>query len=287
MRWVSLAVAVLFAYTGEQAIAPARAAADDKSEHEQGRDGDAEGDAESTPQPSTGKTLRMPRTATAALVRAAAAYEYGDLNQVVDASRLITEGSLAATDEQRVEGLRWLGIGLYLTNRPLGAEAAFTELLHKDPRARLDPTTTRPELVAFFENIRHQQLARQRSARKLSWNFLPPAGQFQNGDTIKGGLVLGAEIATGALAATSYILYKSWQRNPGGTSTHPDAAKVMYVTNPVADAALVAVYIYGVIDGLVGYRRPIEDGQRSGREDDHLPISLQVFPGGGGLGFRF
>ena len=127
----------------------------------------------------------LPKDASAALVRASAAYEYGDMNQVVESARPVAEGLLPATREEQIQAFRLLGIGLFLTNRPLGAETAFTELLRKEPRARLDPTTTRPELVAFFESLRHQQLAKQRSTRKMFWNFIPPVGQFQNDDNVK------------------------------------------------------------------------------------------------------
>jgi len=221
---------------------------------------------------------RPPQDASAALVRAAAAYEYGDLNQVVEAARLITEGSLPATQEQQVQALRWQGIGLYLTNRPLGAETAFTELLRKDPRARLDPTTTRPEVVAFFESLRHQQLARQRSTRRIIWNFIPPIGQFQNEDNGKGWLILGVGFLGTASCITTYALYKSWEL-PNNRSEHQDAAETLKTVNIVSGVVLGIVYVYGVVDGLVGYGKPLDEPR--------LPVSLRYFPGGGGLGFTF
>lgn len=250
----------------------------------------AEGDAgEAAPPPAEPLSPRpraeaplprnLPPDAAAALVRAGAAYEYGDLNQVVEAARFITEGSLPATQEQQAQAFRLLGIGLFLTNRPLGAEAAFTELLRKDPHARLDPTTTRPELVAFFESLRHQQLARERSTRKVAWNFIPPAGQFQNGDNVKGWVILSLGLVSGATCLTSYVLYRSWQRSDG-TAAHEDLARTFRSTvNPISGAIVAAVYLYGVFDGLIGYSKPLDDSR--------APVSLQLFPGGGGLGFTF
>src|SRR3954454_17350888 len=82
-----------------------------------------------------------PATAIAALDRAAAAYDYGDMKQVVESTRPIVEGALPATPEQRTQALRLLGIGLYLTGRTAGAETQFLELLRLQPRTRLDPTT--------------------------------------------------------------------------------------------------------------------------------------------------
>ena len=152
--------------------------------------------ADETPAPVSSAN-ETPPTAFAALVRAAAAYEYGDMVQVVDAARPVAEGTLPSSAEQRARALRLLGIGLFLTNRALGADNAFAELLRVDPSARLDPTTTRPEVVAFFENIRHQHVARERAAsRHFIWNLLPPVGQFRNGDALKGWIVGGLEFAS-------------------------------------------------------------------------------------------
>jgi hypothetical protein len=237
----------------------------------------------------TGRTpsKSVPQDASAALIRATAAYEYGDMNQMVDAARPVAEGLLPATADQQAHAFRLLGIGLFLTNRPLGAETAFTELLHKDPQARLDPTTTRPEVVAFFESLRHQQLARQRSARRLYWNFLPPLGQFQNDDKVKGWVLLGAGLAAGITSATTtgVFLYEKWKSSNANASPEKradaaDAANTAKTVNIVSGAVLAAIYIYGVFDGLIGYSRPMEDSSPP-------PVSLHLFPGGGALGFTF
>ncbi|HEX7599846.1 MAG TPA: hypothetical protein VF518_16630 [Polyangia bacterium] len=230
---------------------------------------------EAKPAPSAASApSALPPDAAAALVRASAAYEYGDMNQVVEAARPVTEGLLPASHEEQVQALRLLGVGLYLTNRRLGAETAFNELLAMEPRARLDPTTTRPELVAFFEGLRHHQ---KRSTRKFLWNFVPPVGQFQNEDNTKGWVVLSVGVVSLVSYATSYFLLKSWQE-PHGLSKHYDAAKVLRPVHWASFGLLAATYLYGVIDGLVGYARPIEKNSS---------LSLFVFPGGGGLGLSF
>jgi hypothetical protein len=283
MRLPPLIAALAFVIVG--AISPAKAAANEAKDAA-GHSGPADGASGPAAKPSspagakseTSPVPAGPPDAAAALVRAAAAYDYGDMNQVVESARYITEGSLEATQWQQVQAFRLLGIGLYLTNRPLGAEAAFSELLRKEPRARLDPTTTRPEIVAFFESLRHQHIAKQRSTRKMIWNFIPPAGQFQNDDNIKGWVLLGLGLAAGATCATSYALFKSWEL-PNDRSKHEDTADTMRTVNTVGWAVLAAVYIYGVADGLIGYGKPIDDPRP--------PVSLHFFPGGGGLGFTF
>ena len=220
-----------------------------------------------------------PESATAALFRATAAYEYGDLNQVVEAARFVTEGVLPASPYEQTQALRLLGIGLYLTNRPLGAETAFTELLRQDPKARLDPTTTRPELVAFFENLRHQKMTRQSSERRVIWNFIPPIGQFQNQDNTKGWIVLGVGVASLAAATTSVALLKSWERTGHTYGSHQNMAAPLKTANWISVGVLAATYVYGVFDGLMGYGKPLEEGKSS--------ASLRFIAGGGGLGFAF
>jgi hypothetical protein len=237
--------------------------------------------ADETPTPAR-EHDGAPSNAFAALVRAEAAYAYGDMVQVVEAARPVAEGTLPCTVEQRARALRFLGIGLFLTNRALGAENAFAELLRVDPNARLDPTTARPEVVAFFENIRHQHVAREHANRHVIWNFLPPVGQFQNGDTVKGSIVGGVELAALATAVSCRLINYSWHNpdntyGPGGS--HDSAARVLRVVEWTSAGVLAATYLYGVIDGIVHYYRPIEEPSSS--------LTLLVFPGGGGLRLTF
>jgi hypothetical protein len=223
-----------------------------------------------------------PSNAFAALVRAEAAYAYGDMVQVVESARPVAEGTLSSSVEERARALRFLGIGLFLTNRALGAENAFAELLRVDPSARLDPTTARPEVVAFFENIRHQHVARERASRHLIWNFLPPVGQFQNGDAVKGWILGAVEVASLAALITSRLVLYAWHNpdntyGPGGS--HDSAARVLKIAQYPAAGVLAAAYLYGVVDGIVRYYHPADDSSSA--------LTLLIFPGGGGLRLTF
>jgi hypothetical protein len=265
MRGASLSVLVAIALAG---LLPSRAA---RAADEETPTDEATADA-----PTKSK---RPQSAGAALLRAAAAYEYGDINQVVDSARLITEGVLTSTPAQQTQALRFLGIGLYLTNRPGGAEAAFTELLRQKPEARLDPTSTRPEVVAFFENLRRQQRLQQRSNRKLIWNFIPPIGQFQNDDNVKGWLVLTVGVASLATAATTSVILRRWEQTQGNTyGGREKTAHTLKAVDFLAVGALTTAYIYGVFDGLIGYGKPLDDPKPS--------FSFRITPDGG-LGFTF
>ena len=239
--------------------------------------------ADETPAPAhESQATQPPSNALAALVRAEAAYAYGDMVQVVDSARPEAERTLPSSVEQRARALRFLGIGLFLTNRELGAENAFAELLRLDPKARLDPTTARPEVVTFFENIRHQHMAREQASRHLIWNFLPPVGQFQNGDAVKGWMVGSVEFAALAALVSSRLVLYSWHNpdntyGPGGS--HDSAARVLKVVQYASLGALAASYLYGVIDGTVRYYHPTDESSSA--------LTLLVFPGGGGLRLTF
>jgi hypothetical protein len=155
-------------------------------------------------------------------------------------------------------------------------------LLRLDPKARLDPTTARPEVVTFFENIRHQHMAREQASRHLIWNFLPPVGQFQNGDAVKGWMVGSVEFAALAALVSSRLVLYSWHNpdnsyGPGGS--HDSAARVLKVVQYASLGALAASYLYGVIDGTVRYYHPTDESSSA--------LTLLVFPGGGGLRLTF
>ena len=130
--------------------------------------------------------------ATLALERARAAYEYGDMEMVVDSARIVAEGRSRPTPAQRVQALRFLGIGLYLTGRTEGAEAAFFDLAAPEARrqARSPPTpapTSSPSSRACAPVTPSEiQQAAQTPGKHLLLAFLPPVGQFQNGDRARG-----------------------------------------------------------------------------------------------------
>jgi hypothetical protein len=234
-----------------------------------------EPNAEETP-PSAHQA--PPTTAFAALVRATAAYEYGDMSQVVEAVRPVAEGTLPANASQRARALRYLGIGLFLTNRALGAENAFSELLRIDPSAHLDPTSTRPEVVAFFENIRHQQVKREMSSRTFAWNLIPPAGQFQNGHKTKGWIIAGVLLTSALTFSTSRLLEYSW-KHWDSTYDHDtrihDMRNVQYASLGLFGAA----FICGVIDGLVNYYKTPDETTGS--------LSWKLSPQDGALRLTF
>jgi hypothetical protein len=198
-----------------------------------------------------------PNTATAALDQAAAAYAYGDMNLVVESARIVVEGGVpSSTLSDRADALRFLGIGLYLTGRIEGSRVAFTELLRLRPEAYLDPTITRPEVVAFFGMLRRDnehRLAMEHRANLPNpvWNLLPPAGQFNNGDRGRGWVLAGAL----GLGFTTAVVTKVWlvsTEQDGHTfGDNTDAAITMETINHWSVGIFATAYVAGVIDGFL------------------------------------
>jgi hypothetical protein len=220
--------------------------------------------AESAPAPAItvpGTTTTPPVDAEAALERARAAYEYGEMEMVVDSARLVAEGRLHPTPAQRAQALRYLGIGLYLTGRHEGAETAFFDLLRLRPHARLDPTNTRPDVVAFFENVRRRhaaeinEAASNRPGKSLALAFLPPLGQFQAGHPARGITIAALEVVTLGTAIGTYLQLRAWDsENPGHTfGSHRNEAETIKAINNVSVALFAATVVIGIVDGVASY----------------------------------
>jgi hypothetical protein len=217
-----------------------------------------------------------PANATQALDRAAAAYEFGDIQQMVDLSRLVAEGLLRGDDDQRADALRLLGIGLYLSGRHDGAQGAFVDLLKLRPRARLDPAITRPEVVAFFEDVKRQN----RPKKYLALALLPPFGQFQNGHNVKGWVFLGLEAVTlAAAASTRFWLYRNVSETNECKGHPTSTCESVRTWNHISTAALVGTWVVGISDALYNFHR--------GSDEPDGRVSFAVYPGGGALRVSF
>lgn len=236
------------------------------------------------PSPIPANRLPPPVDAASALDRARAAYEYGDIDEMVESARQVSDGRLHPTLAQRAHALRLLGIGLFLTGRPEGAETAFFELLRLRPESRLDPQTTRPDAVAFFEQVRLRYAEPIRDAARASnrktflWNFFPPAGQFQNGHRGRAFTIAGVELISLATAITTLVLLNSWVR-ADKTFPDPDAAETTKTVNYISVGVFAATAAYGVIDGIAHY---------ADQPDDAPPTNtarLSITPGGLALNF--
>lgn len=227
--------------------------------------------ASATPAPivtAPGVTAVVPADAEAALERARAAYEYGEMEMVVDSARLVAEGRLHPTPAQRAQALRYLGIGLFLTERQEGAETAFFDLLRLRPHTRLEATTTRPDVVAFFENVRRRhaaeinEAASNRPGKNLALAFLPPLGQFQSGHKARGITFAALEVLSLGTAIATDLQLRAWDKYPGHTfmpppgqpgESHAEGARTLKPLNNVSVALFAATIVIGIVDGVASY----------------------------------
>jgi hypothetical protein len=191
----------------------------------------------------------------------------------------------------RAQALRIYGIACVLTGRQLAAKGAFLDWLKLEPRARLDPSLVRPEVVDFFEHLRaehREELVREverRRPRTAILNLLPPAGQFQNGQRTKFALVLGAEVGLLAVnLGTGLTLYA--EHRPDGTFPDPDRAMVLRSINWASFAVLLGVVLYGVVDGFVVYHRIVRELERD-EASLRAAAGPHLTPTPGGLALAF
>jgi hypothetical protein len=195
---------------------------------------------------------------------------------MVDLSRQVAEGALAGNDSQRAEALRLLGIGLYLSGRQDGAERVFGELVRLRPRTNLDPRITRPEVVAFYQDVKR----RNQPKKNLALAFLPPLGQFQNDNPGRGWIFGAIEAASLATYVTTWIVLEQWvhpDRTCQGTS-NPDPCKRLKLLHYVGAGTFYATLAIGIADGLLGHYRSSEQRPR---------LALSIAPGAAALTIAF
>jgi hypothetical protein len=231
-----------------------------------------------------GGQLPPAASAAEALDRASAAYEFGELEMMITLARMVAEGAVPGDDDQRAEALRLLGIGLYVQGRQDGAARAFLDLIRLRPATNLDPSSTRPEVVAFFRDVRR----RNQPKRYMALAFLPPLGQFQNDTPVRGWLFGALEATTFGAALTTRLVLADWvdanKACKGGSDPSPCNRMKLY--NAISVAALVATWTTGVIDALVGLRSAPPDQSTPPRASAN-PVSLAIHPTGAALRVSF
>ena len=209
-----------------------------------------------------------------ALRDANAAATAGDWARVSATVRPLLARQLDRAD--LAEAHRLAGIAALLSE-PRDQEAAeqhFLEYLRIELDGHLDPALYPPEVLNVFNNVRavhSAELKARRPKAKRYWflSLAPPFGQFQNGDKTKGiivGSLLGTFLVTNL---TTFFVLRSWcfqQTGDGGSSVgcdgetapstnHNSSAATLRTLNITAGVGAIVVYVYGVYDGIRGYRQ--------------------------------
>ncbi|MCP4196911.1 MAG: hypothetical protein GY762_07140 [Proteobacteria bacterium] len=202
------------------------------------------------------------------------------------------------------------------------AEHHFLELLTISPEYTLDPMIFPIEIIDFFTEIKAKNkkqlealaLARARekanllaeqAARKLAEKealmrnvylekevkknslavaMIPcGAGQFQNGDKLKGALFLSGELLLAAAAITTYALHESLRSDSKQPYESKEKRKQaesrelgLRIANHASIAALVTLAVGGIVDALVHYRPQVVTWKTLKEKDVPKPVR----PGG-------
>jgi len=215
------------------------------------------------------------------------AYEYGDYESARQFLNSALQGNLP--ESSRIEAWMLLGQCNYLLRSYSASRDAFVSLLLINPDYQPDPVMVPPTIMGFFERLREEmepqlkprreQLAKEKAARAKKTtkkkdtpkvriidrtirknsrilNFLPfGVGQFQNGHDGKGFAIMGGEIATLGLNLASYIAIKAMAGADGKfTPDKAGTARDLRIVQYSAAGAFVALWIYGIIDGLVYFQ---------------------------------
>jgi hypothetical protein len=208
----------------------------------------------------------------------------GDYDRAAELAGAVvaTEGAAKA---DFAEAHRLLGLAHYFRGNTVIAEEEFLAYLKLDLDGRLDPSVVPPEAIAFFEDVRARHAAELRRLRprqrRYAWlNLLPPGGQIQNKQYSKAWVIGGAEVALAATHLTTFFMLRSWCSDNDNTCTSggtdiPDRARKVRTVNYLSGAALIGVYVYGVIDGFRGSRRA--------RRERAQPIVTAAPAEGGGI----
>lgn len=213
----------------------------------------------------------------------------GDWPRVAQLVEPLLQHPLATTD--LAEAHRLAGLAALFQQHGDLAERHFVAYLRIAPTGRLDPALYPPEAVTFFSDVASRHGAELGAAQPppRSWwlTLIPPFGQLQNEERTKAyalGGVLGALLVANL---TSYYFLSKWcqvtdgPRGSGltcynGSDHNHDAARLRPY-NIASGIGVLAVYAYGVVDGIVGYRR---------RGEPAIQPFVAAAPDRGALGIR-
>lgn len=200
-----------------------------------------------------------------------------------------------------LETHKLLGVSYMFIGNTAEAEANFLKLLTLSPEYTLDPLVFPIDVIDFFTEIKQKndehlaELARVRAAEeearrkaeeearrkeleKLARTYylernreeksllvaMMPlgAGQFQNGEKIKGALFLGGELLLGASAMTTYFLHEGLRpqsKEPFSSTKDRQAYERLEAGYRIANYAslvgLAVVATIGIVDSLYNFER--------------------------------
>ena len=193
-------------------------------------------------------------------------YAYGDYNEAAKQFHALLYPLRLKDEKEILRAHQYLGICYYILTQRLAAENEFRAILRIYPQYSLDPLFTPPDILGFFETVRLEARGEvQRKKALFFLSFIPfGVGQFQNGQKVKGYVLLGTE---GAALVTNLVTF--YARKTMETSPNHYWKRDVVLANRLQDAQLVAFWVfvgaalYGIVDAVWNFSpKEIESGGR-------------------------
>jgi len=232
--------------------------------------------------------------------RARNAFDAGEYKEAVTRFKTLLKRDVK-NQALRLECHKFLGVAYLFIDDKEMAKHHFSELLTIDPNYSVDPLMFPIEVVDFFHDVKRKSKSRLRALaqarakeemrrkaeqekrqkaefEKLRRNvyyerrrktnsllvaFMPfGAGQFQNGDIVKGSLFLSGEAILGITSVVTYFLHENLRKQ--ADKPFASSAKLaqterretsLRITNQASVVAFGALAIIGIIDALYGYEK--------------------------------
>ena len=204
------------------------------------------------------------------------AYEHGDYAEAITSLTGVLSPLRLASEDDVAQARKYLGASLFFSGKRDDAAEEFKKLLLLFPDLKLDAFIFPPQLVLFFDEVRtsiKDQLEKARAQKLLKdaiqlpgrrvevhslyVNAIPfGAPQFQNGDRVKGWVLLGTEAALLAFNVAAYWTARSYA-GPGGyyASEGDRSSASTWRTIQLTSIGLFGgAWVYGIADGLVYFK---------------------------------
>lgn len=206
-------------------------------------------------------------------------------------SALLYPHELLALPGDLIEAREMLGACYFDAGRAEDAKTEFDKALQIDPATTLDPSFFSTGAQHLFDEAKadlETRRAKEAEVRKLqeererlqtirenlvyvekhhyAYNFFPPLGQFQNGQTTKGYLFAAGEGLTlsGSVGIWLFLVSKYGVNCPHCVALN-DAGGVLHLQEAELGLgiAFIGLYVYGVIDSVRNYKAQVQLDDRS------------------------
>jgi tetratricopeptide (TPR) repeat protein len=220
------------------------------------------------------------------LAKARELFRAGDFANALDKfNSLVHPKPRLASAEDLVDAYIGLGVCRLETGDAEGAREEFERALQLDPNRQLDPLViTNKNAIRLFDDTKtdikiraEREAARKREAdekerlRRIkasligvresnyALNYIPGAGQFQNGQPLKGSLFIAGEVLTaGTSAAIWYFLVNRYGiRSTQVPLDDGPTVRLLQQVEIGTGFAFIGLYVWGVIDAHRHYKRTV------------------------------